>query len=197
MDTPLLVPLVGVGGTLLGSGVGYFSSWLLEAKRHARERADRWDSGQKEAAGQILAAVLKLEREAWSAASFLDREIRETRLPGYTSLALVPVEGIPGVIDEDALSILSDVLADGFEGLEALEVSVETFAIVASSEVGTEARALVSSLWDVYGCLEMFTTFDDAADSVEQVRAARDRFANEVRKSLGVQGHVVSDHRPR
>lgn len=197
METQVLVALVGVGGTLAGVALGQVFSWISDAKSQDSQRSARWDSGQKELAAEILAVAVKLEREACSAAAHLDREVREQRLPGNTSLLLIPAEGIPGVLDELTVLILREAVEEGFAGIEALEASVEKFAIVASPDAGVEARQLVESIWDAYGSLESFETFDDAVDNVERVRAARDRFSNAVRESLGVKGEVVSDQRPR
>ncbi len=134
----------------------------------------RWDEGQKKLAGEILAAALKLERNAWSTIAHLDRTSRQERLPGFTSIFLVPDAGIPGVVDEVGVSIITDAIREGFSNLESLEVLVETFAITASPTVGDHARILVDSLWSNYGHLEAFAEFDEAADSVEVSRASRD-----------------------
>lgn len=197
MDTQVAVALVGVAGTLAGVAVSQLFSLLADARRNRRERAARWDVGQKELAGEILAGALKLERNGWSAAAHLDRDVRDERLSGATSLWMVSAQGVPGVIDKRGLEILREALHVGYQSLEELEVQVETFVIAADARAGRAARDLVESLWVVFGALESFAHFDDAADAVERVRRAKDRFANEVRRELGIRGSTTSDPRPR
>lgn len=197
MDTQVAVALVGVAGTLAGVAVSQLFTLLADARRNRRESSVRWDVGQKELAGAILAGALKLERDGWSAAAHLDRDIREERLPGATSLWMAPAQGIPGVIDKIGMEILREAVHLGYQGLEELEVQVETFVIAADARAGRAARDLVERLWEVFGELESFAHFDDAADAVERVRGARDLFANEVRRELGIRGRTTPDPRPR
>ena len=170
---------------------------MTDSRRDRRERSARWDTDQKKLAGQILASALKLERDGWSVASLLDRGRREKRLPGSTSLWSVPDAGIPGVIDGQSVEMLKDALHEAYEGLDVLELHVETFVVVASPAAGAAARTLVETLWNVFGSLESYANFDDAADNVTRARSARDAFANEVRRALGIDGQAVPDQRPR
>jgi len=170
---------------------------VADSRRYRRERSARWDADQKALAGKILAGALKLERDGWSVASLLDRDRREKRLPGATSLWSVPDMGIPGVIDEQTVAMLREAVHEAYQGLDELELHVETFVVVATPTAGGAARALVERLWDVFGALEGYANFDDAADEVERARSARDLFANEVRQALGMTGQTISDQRPR
>ncbi|MEV8241395.1 hypothetical protein AB0O90_14220 [Microbacterium testaceum] len=198
METEVLVALVGVGGTLGGVALGQGSAALMGWRQRRRETATRWVADQKEQAAAILSRALRLERQAWDVAAQLDQEERDERLPGHgASLLLLPAGGIPGVVDEIALLILREAVEDGFEQLDLLENEVETYALIAEPEAVTAVRQLVECLWNVYGAIESFSTFDQAADAVERARSARDAFANRVRSSLGVSGNVTTDPRPR
>lgn len=198
METEVLVALVGVGGTLGGVALGQVSAAVVDSRRRRKESATRWDSDQKQQAAAILARALRLERQAWDVAAQLDSDDRAERLPGHgASLLLLPETGIAGVIDEIGLLILREAIEEGHGELALLESDVETYALVADPTAVRAARELVESLWEVYGALEVFALFDDAADEVERARSARDAFANHVRRSLGVSGDVLTDRRPR
>jgi hypothetical protein len=123
----------------------------------------------------------------------LDRDPREERIPGATSILLTPDEGIPGVFDETTRAILVEAIEDAFERLDALEEIAAEVALIGTADEVTAASQPHEALWEVAGHLEVFAPFDVAADAVERCRAARNRFTDAARISLraGAQGTAI------
>src|SRR4051794_29934851 len=88
--------IAGVGrlGTLSAAVVTQVLANRAERVRRGQEDESRWLGERLRANREFLGGALSLERDLWSAASMLDNDSRTSRLPGYTSILLVPEEGL-------------------------------------------------------------------------------------------------------
>jgi hypothetical protein len=168
-----------------------------QTRREAEDQS-RWLTDRLRVNARYLAQALSLERELWSTAAQLDREDRQPRLPGFTSILLTPDDGVPDVLDGVAREIIVDCVEEAFERLNMLEELAAEIALVGTPEEALAAREVEESLWEVVGMLEGFAAFDDAADAIQRCRSARDTFAAAARVGLRNPGHVSAlDGRPR
>lgn len=168
-----------------------------EVRRKAEDRS-RWLADRLPVNARFLAELLRLERDLWSAAAQLDRDPREVRMPGQTSILLTPEKGIPGMFDELTRTILVEAIEDAFERLDALEETAAEIALIGTPDEVAAAGQLHESLWQATGLLESYGPFDLAADAVERCRAVRDQFTEAARTSLRAGGQPSAiDPRPR
>lgn len=194
----LAIAGLGVAGTLAAA---LFTQVLARKAEQGRRRADdasRWLAERLKVNSRLLAESLALEREIWDLCSFLDRNKREERLPGYTSIYTIPKSGIPEVVDEETRTILVNGLHGIDDRLGNLEQVVAEISLIGSPLESEATRSYLSALWDAYACLETYSLFDVAADAVEKCRALRDQFTSAARESLRVDGQFMAhDERPR
>jgi hypothetical protein len=189
---------LGVGGTLAAALLTQAFNRRAERERYQREDRSRWLTERQRVAAKFLAGALALERNLWSLCSHLDRESRHTRLPGYTTILLIPEEGIPGIVDSLTRDILVDGIESASEELNALEELAAEITLIGTPDEATAASELHDRLWDVVGMLEGFVPFEDAADAVQECRSIRDAFSVAARQSLQVGGRFhPHDRRPR
>lgn len=189
---------LGVGGTLAAALLTQASNRRAERERHEREDRSRWLVERQRVAAKFLAGALALERNLWSLCSHLDRDMRPVRLPGHTTVLLIPDEGIPDVIDALTRDILVDGIESAFDELNILEELVAEITLIGTPGEARAAAELHNRLFDVVGMLEGFFHFDDAADVVEECRSLRDSFSVAARQSLQVDGGFhPPDRRPR
>ncbi|MFG2927278.1 hypothetical protein [Streptomyces achromogenes] len=189
---------LGVGGTLAAALLTQAFNRRAERERHEREDRSRWLTERQRVAAKFLAGALALERNLWSLCSHLDREIRPERLPGHTTVLLIPDEGIPDVIDALTREILVDGIETAFGDLDTLEELVAEITLIGTPSEALAASELHDRLGDVVGMLEGFVPFDDAADAVQECRSIRDAFSAAARESLQVEGgYHLPDRRPR
>jgi hypothetical protein len=189
---------LGVAGTLTAALCTQALARKAEQDRRRADDASRWLAERLKVNSRLLAEGLALEREIWDLCSFLDRDEREERLSGHTSLYMTPESGIPGIVDEEARTILVNGLHGIDERLGDLEKVVAEISLIGSPSESLAARSYLNALWDTYGWLESYSLFDVAADAVEKCRALRDQFTSAARESLRVEGKFVAyDERPR
>jgi len=194
----VVVASVGVAGTFAAALLTQLLAARAERKRRLAEDHSRWLADRLRLGARFLAGSLSLERDLWSAAAQLDRDERQIRMPGYTTILLTPEEGIPEVFDEHTRGIIVEAVEDAFARLDALEETAAEIALVGTTEEVSAARSLHEALWDAAGSLESYAPFDVAADAVERARAARDAFARAARAGLRTGGDVFTlDGRPR
>lgn len=187
-----------MGGTLAAAVVTQILARKAEKDRRASEDKARWLQERLRVSSQFLSEAISLERDIWSAASHLDRDDRDERMPGYTTILLTPEEGLPGIFDELTRTILVEAVEDAFSRLDSIELLVAQVALIGTPEEAKTARGLHEALWDATGLLEAYASFDDTADAVEAVREAKDQFAEAARSSLRVDGKAIPiDRRPR
>lgn len=194
----MLIAAVGVAGTLAAALVTQAFAQRADAARRLADDRARWLGDRLRVNARFLAGSLRLERDLWSAASQLDSDSREERMPGATTILLTPEEGIEGVFDETTRDILVEAVEDAFERLNELEEIAAEVALIGTPDEVAAASQLHESLWEVVGLLEGFAPFDDATDAVERCRAARDRFTDAARAGLRSGQRVTAvDQRPR
>ncbi|MFF4479798.1 hypothetical protein ACFY1A_22635 [Streptomyces sp. NPDC001520] len=189
---------LGVGGTLAAALLTQAFNRRAERERHEREDRSRWLTERQRVAAKFLAGALALERNLWSLCSHLDREERPARLPGHTTVLLIPNDGIPDVIDPLTREILVEGIESAFGDLDTLEELVAEITLIGTPGEASAAAELHERLLDVVGMLEGFATFDEAVDAVEECRSIRDAFSAAARESLQVDGGFnPPDRRPR
>jgi hypothetical protein len=194
----LLTAGIGVAGTLAAALFTQKLGRTAERERYLREDKARWLAERLRVNSRYLSGALALERELWSACAFLDSDERAERLAGFTCLVMTPEEGLPGIIDQEAREILLDATRTASEKMDELENLSAEITLIGTPEEGTTARELWERLSVVCGLIEAFRPFDQAADAVEECRAARDEFAAAARESLQVDGsYRAPDPRPR
>jgi hypothetical protein len=186
--------VVGVAGI----AATYFQNKATQKEREMSEDRARWLQERLRINSQLLSDSISLERDIWDVASQLDRDDRDERMPGYTTILLTPVGGLPGILDQLTRTILVEAIEDAFKRLDSMELLTAQLALIGAPEEARASRTLHEALWDAVGLLEAYASFDDAADAVEVARRARDQFANAARSSLRVGGKVIPvDRRPR
>jgi hypothetical protein len=182
----LWTAVIGVVGTLLGVLITQHFAARAADRRQLQEDGKRWLSERLQVSRTLLARSSTIERDLWSACSHLDREARAVRMPGYTTILLTPVEGLPGVFDEISRAIIVEAVEDAFDALNQVEELEAEVQLIGSPTEGHAAVALVEALWEVVGFLEGYGPFDDAADAVLRAKAAREAFRVAARESLMV-----------
>jgi hypothetical protein len=194
----LITASVGVAGTLTAAVLTQMLARRAESDRRASEDRARWLQERLRVNSQFLSGALALERDIWSADSQLDRDSRNERMPGYTTILLTPKEGLPGIFDELTRTILVEAIEDAYSRLDEMELLVAQIALIGTLEEAIAARTLHEALWDAAGMLETYASFDDACEVVLAARRARDHFAEAARSGLRVDGEAVPvDRRPR
>lgn len=189
MDSSLVTVLtttVGVTGTLAGSALTQIFARRGERDRRSAEDQSRWLTERLRVTSDLINRALSLERILWSACAHLDRDDREERLPGYTSIELIPEEGIEGVIDSVTREILIDAVGPGLEAINKLDSLAAELALISTPAEAVAAEQLIDALLNTIGLLEAFYPFDAAADSVLACRNLREELILASRKSLRV-----------
>jgi hypothetical protein len=194
----ILTASVGVAGTLAAALLTQLLGRRAERERRIADDKSRWLKDRLNLNTRLLAGCLSLERDLWSACAQLDPEEREHRMAGHTTILLTPEEGIPGILDTEARSIIVEAIEDAFERLQELENAVAEIALIGTTSEAEAAREMHQALWQVVSLLEGFQRFDLAADAVEACRSARDGFMRAARQGLRVDGELIQpDVRPR
>lgn len=194
----LITASVGVVGTLTAALLTQMLARKAEKDRRISEDKARWLQERLRINSQFLSDAISLERDIWGAASHLDRDNRNERMPGYKTILLTPAEGLPGIFDELTRTILVEALEDAFSRLDSIELLTAQVALIGTPEEAKTARSLHEALWDAVGMLEMYASFDDAFEAISAVRTAKDRFAEAARSGLRVDGEAIPvDQRPR
>jgi hypothetical protein len=182
----LTLAIVGIIGTLSAGVLTHLLAGRAETRRSQRDDDTRWLTERRRISAELLAGALRLERHLWSACAQLDRDRREERLPGHVSILLTPVAGVPPVLDRVTRQILVEAIEEAFEALEPLEVLVAEVELMAAPGEAPLAQNLLESLADVVGLLETFSPFDEAADAVQEARAARESYLDAARAGLRI-----------
>lgn len=191
------IAFLGIAGTLSAALLTQMLAGRSERRREAIQRESKWHVEQVRLDGALVKTALSLERDLWSVAAFLSREPGSPRLPGYTSILLVPKGGIPGVLEAVDHEILFDAIEDAYSRLDSMEELVAEICLIGTQAEGERARDLHEALWEAAGDLESFVPFDQAADDIQACRSARDRFISEARQAIGRDSFTASDRRPR
>src|SRR4030095_12439018 len=124
----ILTASVGVAGTLAAALLTQLLGRRAERERRIADDKSRWLKDRLNLNTRLLAGCLSLERDLWSACAQLDPEEREHRMAGHTTILLTPEEGIPGILDTEARSIIVEAIEDAFERLQELENAVAEIA---------------------------------------------------------------------
>ncbi len=194
----LITASVGVAGTLAAAVLTQMLARRAESDRRASEDRARWLQERLRANSQFLSDAIALERDIWSAASHLDSQSRDERMPGYKTILLTPEEGLPDIFDELTRTILVEAIEGAYSRLDSMELLVAQVALIGTPEEAKAARKLHEALWDAAAMLEMYSRSDDAYEAILAARRARDEFAEAARSGLRVDGQAISvDRRPR
>lgn len=126
----LLTASVGVAGTLAASVLAQTLSRRGDRERRKAEDQSRWLSERLKVTTQLVAAAQSLERDLGSACAFLDRDEREERIPGYTTVFALPDEGLVGIIDGETRELLTDALYSAFKSFDELEQLAAELSII-------------------------------------------------------------------
>jgi hypothetical protein len=177
----------GVVG-LAGIAATFFQNKAAQKERRTSEDKARWLQERLHINSQFLSAAVSLERDIWDVAAQLDRDSRDERMPGYTTILLTPEEGLPGVFDEVTRAILVEAIEDAFSKLDSMNILEAQIALIGTSEEAETAKALNDALLDAVGRLEIYAPFDEAAEAVLAVKDMREQFAKAARSSLRVEG---------
>jgi hypothetical protein len=184
---------IGVMGTLSAALLTQVLARRAESGRRRADDRDRWLAERLRVNSHLLSRALGVERSLWSVCSFLSRE--GTGLDDCMSLWTIPEDEPP---DAETREILMEALYEADEALDDLEDTAAEVALIGTASEAAAARSLLERLWDVWGLLECYGPFDEAANAVERCRTARDQFAKAARESLRVDGDLVPhDGRPR
>src|SRR6266704_71775 len=185
-------------GTLAAAVLTQMLARRAETDRRASEDRARWLQERLRVNSQFLSGAIALERDIWSAASHLDSDSRDDRMPGYKTILLTPEKGLPDIFDELTRTILVEAIEDAFSRLDSMELLVAEVALIGTLEESKAARALHEALWDAAGMLEMYASSGHVFEAILGARKARDQFAEAARSSLRVEGEAIPvDRRPR
>ena len=193
----LLTASVGVAGTLAASVLTQALGRRVERDRRKSEDQSRWLAERQRVAAQLIASALVLERQLWSACAFMDDDERTERLGGYTSIHMVPDEGLEGIIDSVELNILGGMLEETDEPLRKLEVLVAELALIGEPNEAKVADQLLDSFLVAMSIIESFQSSHHAFQAVLTCKSNREQLIQESRKSLRVDAKPVDVSAPR
>lgn len=187
MDQPtvqLLTATLGFAATLGGVLITQHFNRRGEAARRRYEAQSRWHEENYRVCSAIVTKATAVERRLHSAASMLDDEEREPRMPGTKTILLSPEGGIEGLFDAVTREILVEAIEDGFKILDEIEDLAGELAIVGTPKQATASRRLGDQILDAVGAMEAFAQFSDTYDEILAIGHAREAFANAARSSL-------------
>ena len=139
---------------------------------------------------RMVTNSINLERGIWDACSFLDDESREERLPSTASILLTPEEGIPGLFDATARTIIVEACEESFKRLNKLELIVVEIELIGSPEESLASLKLYDALCDAVGLLETYSQFSETADQVDMCKKYRELLVDASRTSLKITGSI-------
>jgi hypothetical protein len=156
------------------------------SRRQAADR-DRWLDERLRVSRSVIATAETIERELWSNCALLTSEgPRENWLPGYTTVLLIPKDGIPSVIDQ----ITRDILVDSHEmlspKLDDLSLLVAEVQLIGSKEEAELADLLFDNLLSAAASVEAFAPSDVGFDAVPAGQTTRKDFMAAARTGLRV-----------
>lgn len=189
MDHAVLTTIAGVSGLLATLGGVALTAQLTqrsENKRRLYENATRWHYKRRQSLSiDVVHVARKVEERILEAASFTDDAERTERLPGYKSVLLLPIGGLPGIIEEDAVEVISDAVRETLDSLDAMGRLIAEMQFVGQPEEITPADTLYGVALDAVGCLETFMETADVLGAVYALPDARRFFVTSSRVSLG------------
>jgi len=191
------VPVIAGAFLILGAVLGFWSNWLLEARKQSRTEALRWDADIRQYSAELLGAVRETfnerrKRDAFTAghAWSLRREL-EKKPVAEVNMLLREGEDVEAYIKRDTHFRRYDApffkeseqrSAASWERIESLTASL---SLVAPETVRASAEDLVASLNDALQT-------DDDDDVPRSARAAlakaREGLVVAVREHLGFSG---------
>ncbi len=185
--TPVIVALLGIAGTLSAALLTQRAATRAEMSRRQLADRDRWLDERLRVARSVIATAETIERELYSNCAHLTSEgTRESWLPGYTTVLLIPADGISGTIDKITRDILVDsheMLSPKFDELSLLEAEVQ---LIGSEEEAALADQLVEDLMVAASNVEAFAPADHGFAAVLAAQATRKEFMAASRASLRV-----------
>lgn len=187
MDQPtvqLLTATLGFAATLGGVLITQHFNRRGDAARRQYEAQSRWHEENYRVCSAIVTKATAVERRLHNAASMLDNEEREPRMPGTKTILLAPEGGIEGLFDAVTREILVEAIEDGFKVLDEIEDLAGELAIVGTPEQAAASRRLGDQILDAVGAMEAFAQFSDTYDEILEIGRAREAFANAARSSL-------------
>ena len=180
----LITAIAGFAATLGGVLITQYFNRRSESSRRRYETESRWHEENYRVSASIVTKATAIERSLYSAASVLDDEEREPRMPGCKTILLSPEDGIDGLFDEVIREILVEAVEDGFTVIEEIDDLAGELEIIGSPEQTVATRLLTDQILDAVGELEMFTRSSDAYLAILAIREARAAFADASRRSL-------------
>lgn len=187
MWMPVIVALLGIAGTLSAALLTQRASARAEMDRRRAADRDRWLDERLKVARSVIATAETIEWKLYSNCAHLTSEgSREDWLPGYTTVLLIPHEGIPGVIDDITREILvesHELLSPKFDELSLLAAEVQ---LIGSEEEADLVEQLVDALLTAASNVEAFAPADDGYAAVLSAQAKRKEFMAASRASLRV-----------
>lgn len=180
----LLTATAGFVATLGGVVITQVFNRKGENSRRKHEAQSRSHSDNYRVCSAIVTKAVAIERKLHSAASFLDNDERDPRMPGEKSVLLSPQDGIDGLFDSVAREVLVEAIEEGFKVMEEIDDLRGELAIIGSPEQATSAEELGDQILEATGALEIFARYSDAEKEIYAIRDARDSFAEAARASL-------------
>ena len=180
----LLKATLGFAATLDGILITQHFNRRGEVARRRYKAQSRWHEENYRVCSAIVTKATAVERRLYSAASMLDDEEREPRMPGIKTILLSQEGGIEGLFDSIKREILVEAIEDGFKVLDEIEDLAGELAIVGTAEQAAASRRLGDQILDAVGAMESFAQFSDAYREILAIGRAREAFANAARSSL-------------
>lgn len=149
--------LLGIAGTLSAALLTQRAATRAEMSRRQATDRDRWLEERLRVAKSVIATAETIERELYSNCAHLTSEgPRENWLPGYTTVLLIPEDGIPGVID----GLTRDILVDSHEMLspkfDELSLLAAELQLIGSKDEAALADQLIDELLAAASNVEAF-----------------------------------------
>jgi hypothetical protein len=180
----LLTATAGLLATLGGVAVTQVFNRRGENVRRKYEARSRSHADNYRVSAAIVTKAVAIERTLHSAASFLDDDERDPRIPGSKSILFAPEEGVDGLFDSVAREILVEAIEDGFKVIDEMDDLRGELAILGSPEQTEAADELGDRILEAIGSLEMFAKYSVAWEEIHAIRHGRDSFAEAARTSL-------------
>jgi hypothetical protein len=181
----LITGTVGVAGTLAGALLSQLLARRNEKDRWVSENRSRWLEERLRLNSELLSNAIKIEREMFSAASFLTRDPDEEKALEFTSIYMIPEDRIDGVLDGETRSILVEALEDAWEASNSIETLIAQVELPGTPKESKAANELYEQLLNIMGMVESFADFDTAYDTILAGKEMRERFARASRLGLG------------